>query len=124
MAGRLRNLIARAVGAGFFDPRGWVGSDQDWTSLIIRLRVFERHLEERVAHLDAMRCVLSLSLVDTGASAEDRQKFAVDGVNRYRGALMPWMRQNTRQTVGDATDDLLDWYSTFRPDLLKEALNG
>lgn len=63
-----------------------------------------------------------MSLADTGQSAEDRQKFAVEGVTRFRGVLMPWTRQNTRQTIGDATDDLLDWYALFRPDLIKEAL--
>ena len=124
MAGRLRNLIARATGAGFFDPRGWTGSAQDWAGLGVRIRVFETSLVERIAHADVMRCISSLALVDTGASAEDRQKFAVDGVERYRGVLMPWTRQNTRQTMGDATDDLLDWYALFRPDLLKAALNG
>lgn len=121
---RLRNLIARATGAGFFNPKGWVGSEQDWTRLGLRIRIFEAELEAKMAHLDAMRCVTSMLLVDSGQPADVRQQFAFDGINKYRATLMPWLRQNTRQNAGDPMDDLLDWYSTFRPDLLDQALKN
>ena len=123
MGSRLRNLIARATGAGFFDPKGWVGTDHDWLRLSLRLRVFEDDLNLKLAHLDAQRCIAAMQLVDSGQTAEARQQFAFDGITQFRSTLMPWLRQNTRQNVGDPMDDLLDWYATFRPDLLDEALS-
>lgn len=122
MASRLRNLIARATGAGFFDPRGWVGTDRDWLHLSLRLRVFEDDINAKMAYLDAQRCIAAMGLVDSGQTVETRQQFAFDGINRFRAALMPWMRQNSRQNAEDPMDDLLDWYATFRPDLLDGAL--
>lgn len=99
-----------------------MGTEQDWLRLSLRLRVFENDLNLKLSHLDAQRCINAMLLSDTGQTVEVRQQFAFDGINRFRAALMPWLRQNTRQNAGDPMDDLLDWYSTFRPDLLDEAL--
>lgn len=124
MGGRLRNLIARATGAGFFDPKGWEGTERDWTALGIRLAIYEAHIAEQLAHVDALRCIAAMGLTDTGQTAEHRQQYAFDGIARFRATLMPWLRENSRQNAGDPMDDLLDWYATFRPDLLKEAMGN
>lgn len=122
MGSRLCRLIARAVGAGFFNPKGWAGTEQDWLRLNLQISIFEERETTQLVRLDAERCIASMGLADSGQSLEIRQQFAFDGINRFRAALMPWMRQNTRQNGGDPMDDLLDWYATFRPDLLDGAL--
>lgn len=100
-----------------------MGTDQDWLRLSLRLRIFEDDINTKLAHLDAQRCIAAMQLTDSGQTIEVRQQFAADGITRFRAALMPWMRQNSRQNAGDPMDDLLDWYATFRPDLLNEAIN-
>lgn len=122
MGSRLRNLIARATGAGFFDPRGWAGTEWDWLKLSLQIRIFEEKEQLQLARLDAERCIAAMTMGDTGQTAEARQQFAAEGITRFRAALMPWLRQNTRQNGGDPMDDLLDWYATFRPDLIDEAI--
>lgn len=56
--------------------------------------------------------------------SEELQQFGTKGVTQYRSALLPWHRPGARQNVGDAIDDVVDWYLRFRPDLLEDALRG
>jgi hypothetical protein len=86
------------------------------------MQVYEASIAEKLAQMDALRCIVTMALSDTGQTAEHRQQFAFDGIARFRAVLMPWLRENTQQNTGNPMDDLLDWYATFRPDLLEEAM--
>ena len=52
------------------------------------------------------------------------QDVAAKGVEAFRASVMPWFGESLRQSVGDAVDDIADWYLTYRPDLLEEAISG
>jgi hypothetical protein len=77
-----------------------------------------------VVKLDGIRHIVSMAIPDLKQDPQVLQDFASRGVSAYRAAMMPWFKAGSRQNVGDAIDDIADWYLRFRPDLLKEALGG
>jgi hypothetical protein len=50
------------------------------------------------------------------------QEYAIRGVEGFRGTLMPWYRLGSQQNAHEPIDDIVDWYLTFRPDLIEKAL--
>lgn len=116
MDSRLRFLIVNACGAGFVDFTEWRSTRTDWLGLGLRIRAYERTLQNRVAEIDALRNIAVLGL--HGVKPEVLLDCAEKGVQSYRGALMPWYGRENQQTMDDPIDAIVNWYFRFRPDLL------
>lgn len=117
--------MVHAAGAGFIDFSAWRGGRRDWLNLGLRLQAYRTTLDAKVEELDALRCIGTMSLADILKQTPDAmQEFAQQGVKRYRAAVMPWFKADSVQNAGDPLDDIVDWYLTFRPDLIEEAMRG
>jgi len=113
--------MVHACGAGFIDFKSWRGTHTEWLGLRFRLQAFERTLTNRVGEIDAIRQIASMAL-HTDQGPDILQDYAIKGVERFRGTLMPWYRLESHQNAHEPIDDIVDWYLTFRPDLIEKAL--
>ena len=116
--------MVHAAGAGFIDFTAWKGRKRDWVNLGLRMRAYQTTLDSQIMNLDAMRHIVTMAIPGLNQSPDSLQQFAIGGVERYRATVMPWFKATNGQNVGDPLDDIVDWYLTFRPDLLEEALRG
>jgi hypothetical protein len=96
----------------------------DWLNLELRLQAYEHRLISDIAKMDTTRQITTMALPGLGQSAEYMQNFALEAVSAFRGTLLPWHATAARHTVRDALDEVVDWYLTFRPDLLEAANHG
>ena len=114
--------MVHACGAGAVDFATWRQTKLDWLGLEIRLQAYENRLIADVAGLDARRHIGTMSVAGLNQKPEVLQDFAIKGIETYRAALLPWYGVGSHHNYGDAIDDTLDWYMTFRPDLITKAL--
>lgn len=113
--------MVHACGAGFVDFKSWRGTHTEWLGLRFRLQAFERTLTNKVGEIDAIRQIATMAL-NTDQGPAVLQEYAIKGVEGFRGTLMPWYRLGSQQNAHEPIDDIVDWYLTFRPDLIEKAL--
>lgn len=117
--------MVHAAGAGFIDFSAWRSTKKDWVNLGLRLQAYRHTLNSKIGELDAMRHIVTMSMTEQlGQNPDTMQEFAQRGVDKYRATVLPWFKVDSMQNAGDPIDDIVDWYLTFRPDMLEEALRG
>lgn len=108
--------MVRASALGCIDFKACDDTSRWWTGARLRLRAVDQELRLRVLELTAHRAIQVQSMPDLGQKPAYRQEFAIEAVEAFQDAAMPWFaaaRKQNDMSEDAKLDAIALWYLEY-----------
>ncbi len=110
--------MLQASASGAIDFKACDGTSRWWQGAFLKLRGVEHQLSLKVLELQALRATGVQGMLDLGQTAEYRQNYAIEAINRFQARALPWLGLPGKQNMtSDPLDAIALWYAVFGKDL-------